>query len=63
MYKFIEGKEIIGMTKIAEKVGIDLSTLSRIVHGKQTTSKMTAYCIVKCINKNAEIKDYFIKLR
>lgn len=46
---------------VAEKVGITESTLSRIINNKQLTKKTTAYCIVKAINNDAEIEDYFIK--
>lgn len=45
--------------EIAEKIGIDESTLCRILKGKQGTKKTTAYCIVKCYDENAEINDYF----
>jgi plasmid maintenance system antidote protein VapI len=45
--------------EIAEKVGITEFTMSRIINQKQNTSKTTAYCIVKTIDKNAEIEDYF----
>lgn len=51
----------INQREIAERVGIDESTLSRIINGKQTTQKSTAYCIVKAIDPNAEVKDYFVR--
>lgn len=46
---------------IAEEVGITIFTLSRIINRVCTTSKTTAYCIVKTINENAEIEDFFEK--
>jgi plasmid maintenance system antidote protein VapI len=64
MYKAITEKfNEIKQREIAEKVGITEFTLSRIINRKQTTNKTTAYCIVKMINKNAEILDYFEKLK
>jgi len=45
----------------AEKIGIHPDTLRRIVNGKQECSKLTAYCITKYINSNAEIEDFFEK--
>ena len=62
MYKAIKEKfNNIKQTEIAEKVGITVETLNRIINEKQTTQKTTAYCIVKAINSNAEINEYFIK--
>lgn len=48
--------------KAAKVIGVDISTLSRILHGKQKCSKMLAYCIVKYYNKNAELNNYFIRI-
>lgn len=45
--------------EIAKKVGITEETLSRVINRKQTTTKTTAFCIVKMIDGNAEIEDYF----
>lgn len=45
--------------KAAEEIGITPEALCRILRGKVGTTKMTAYCITKCYNKNAEILDYF----
>ncbi|MBQ7798703.1 MAG: hypothetical protein IJ371_06240 [Clostridia bacterium] len=64
MYKAITEKfNNVKQREIAEKVGITEFTLSRIVNQKQNTSKTTAYCIVKMIDENAEIKDYFEKIK
>ena len=49
----------INQRAIARTIGITPETMNRIVNGKQTTNKTTAYCIVKAINQNAEINDYF----
>lgn len=51
----------INQREIAEKVGITEFTLSRIINEKQATQKTTAYCIVKAIDSNAEIQDYFVR--
>ena len=48
--------------KASEKIGIDISTLSRILHKKQKCSKIMAYCITKYIDQNAEINDYFTRI-
>ena len=64
MYKAITEKfNEIKQREIAEKVGITEFTMSRIINQKQNTSKTTAYCIVKMINENAEIQDYFEKVK
>lgn len=44
---------------IANKIGINEQTLSRILHKKQTCSKLIAYCLTKLNDENAEISDYF----
>ena len=46
----------------ADYIGIDQSTLSRILNGKQTASKVIAYCIVKTFNCDAEILDFFDRI-
>jgi DNA-binding XRE family transcriptional regulator len=53
--------EMINQRAVADKVGITPATLCRIVNGKQTTNKTTAYCIVKAIHNEATIDEYFIK--
>ena len=64
MYKAITEKfNEIKQKEIAEKVGITEYTISRIINQKQNTSKTTAYCIVKMINENAEIEEYFEKVK
>lgn len=62
MYTGIKEKfEMINQRAVADKVGITPATLCRIVNGKQTTNKTTAYCIVKAIHSEATIEEYFIK--
>lgn len=45
--------------EVAEKIGVTEFTLSKILNRKQSCSKMTAYCITKINDENAEILDYF----
>ena len=47
--------------KTADYIGITPTSLSRIMSGKQPTTKMTAYCITKAFDKEAEIEDYFVR--
>jgi DNA-binding XRE family transcriptional regulator len=46
--------------KTSKEIGINESTLCRILSGKQGTSKVVAYCITKYFNKESEILDYFV---
>lgn len=46
-------------SKIARTIGIDKSTLNRILQKKQGCSKRIAYSIVKASDKENEINDYF----
>lgn len=48
--------------KIADKLGLTPEGLSRILNGRANTKKLTAYCIVKLADTNAEIDDYFEKV-
>lgn len=60
MYYFKENIiNIFNQSAIARQVGITVETINRIFNRKQGCSKTTAYCIVKTINENAEILDYF----
>lgn len=63
MYLVRENKlDIIKRKKVAEKVGIHMSTMSRITTGKQMCSKKTAFCIAKAICESAEIEDFFTRV-
>lgn len=59
MFKIKKRIRFENQKEIAKKIGIDESTLCRILKGKQGTKKTTAYCIVKCYDEDAEIYDYF----
>ena len=61
LLKDIEKISIINQSQLAKKIGINQATLNRIFNKKQSCSKVIAYAIVKSINENAEIKDYFTK--
>ena len=50
-------------TKMAEIVGLNADTLRRIINGKQECSKLVAYCITKFLNEDAEIEDYFERVK
>lgn len=45
--------------EVAKEIGISPITLSKILNGKQTTQKTTAYCITKAFDKNGKILNYF----
>jgi plasmid maintenance system antidote protein VapI len=62
MYLLKKSIEIKNIGKTAEKIGINISTLSRILHKKQKCSKIMAYCITKYLDQNAEINDYFTRI-
>lgn len=61
MYILKNEMKIGNETKASKIIGIDIATLSRILHKKQKCSKILAYCISKYIDQNAEITDYFIR--
>ena len=48
--------------KIAEQLGIAPESLSRILNGRANTKKLTAYCIVKLYDNEANLEDYFEKV-
>ena len=62
MYLLTEDIKIKNVGKASKEIGINISTLSRILHKKQNCSKIMAYCITKYINQEAEISDYFLKI-
>lgn len=59
MYKIKQKIKIKNKTKFAKNVGIPISTLSRIINGKQNCSKVMAFCIAKHLNSTFEIEDIF----
>ena len=62
MYLFkIEIPVKINQTIASKVIGITQPTLSNILNGKVACRKVVAFCIVKYLDENAEIEDYFIK--
>jgi hypothetical protein len=62
MYIINEPIKFENVGKAAKEIGVNISTLSRILHRKQKCSKILAYCITKYIEQNAEINDYFTRI-
>ena len=63
MWKF-KDKEIAKMynkTAMADVIGLNADTVRRVINGKQSCSKLVAYCITKFLNSEAEIEEYFRK--
>lgn len=61
MYLFRDKNVAITYNKVqmAKVVGLNPDTLRRVINGKQSCSKLVAYCITKFLNSEAEILDYF----
>lgn len=47
---------------VAKTIGINPDTLSKMVKQDKTCMKLTAYCLTKLLNADAEIEDYFIRV-
>lgn len=56
--QLLDGRKI---NYLANKIGMSRDRLVRILNGQVVTRKLTAYCIVKACNPDAEINDYFIR--
>lgn len=68
MYRFKQEKrdEVIQkfkMTYLCKQVGLTGGYFSLIINGKKTCPKTTAYCIAKYFDSDAEIEDYFDRLK
>lgn len=64
MYILKENVNIqLNQTIASEVIGITQPNLSKILNRKVACRKVTAYSIVKYINENAEIDDYFEKIQ
>lgn len=64
MYKFKEGVDFkINQTIASEIIGLAQPTLSNILLRKVACRKVVAFCITKYLDENAEIEDYFEKVR
>ena len=53
----------INQTIASEVIGITQPCLSNILNGKVSCRKVVAYCITKYIDEDAEIEDYFDKIK
>lgn len=67
MYKIKEDiakiiKEKYKLSYLTKNAGVTRQHIYLILNKDQVCSKVVAYCITKCINANAEIEDYFIKI-
>lgn len=58
-----DAKVQINQTIASEVIGIAQPTLSNILNRKVACRKVTAYSIVKYIDEDAEIEDYFKKIQ
>lgn len=47
----------------SEQIGCNYNTLGMIMRGKLACSKVMAYCITKFLYSNAEIDDFFERVR
>lgn len=64
MYIFIGDKKLIKPKKKAsEIIGVSFPTLSNILNQRVACRKVVAYCITKYINSEAEIEDYFKRVK
>lgn len=64
MYVFKEGVEVkINQVKAGEVIGLTQPTLSNILNRKVACRKVVAYCITKYIDEDAEIEDYFERVK
>lgn len=63
MYIFKKNIDVkINQTIAGEVIGLAQPTLSNILNRKVACRKVVAFCIVKYIDENAEIEDYFDKV-
>ena len=64
MYLFREDVKInIKQVDACKEIGLTQANLSLILNRKYACRKVTAFCITKYIDKDAEIEDYFEKVR
>jgi hypothetical protein len=66
MYRFredVSNKLRDGQVKAGEIIGLSQPTLSNILRRKVLCRKVVAFCITKYIDPEAEIEDYFERVR
>ena len=54
--KILGGRTI---TYVAKQIGVTSTFLTAVFNGRRTCSRTVAYCIVKCLCRDAEVEDYF----
>lgn len=60
-----ETKELLKKYKqkaIAKEVGINPISISQMIRFNKPCIKLTAYCLTKFLNSDAEINDFFIRI-
>ena len=64
MYIFKQNLNVkINQTAASEVIGITQPTLSNILNRKVACRKVVAFCIVKYLDNDAEIEDYFERVK
>ena len=64
MYIFKEGLEVkIKQVEACKVIGITQANLSLILNRKMPCRKVVAFCITKYIDKEAEIEDFFERVK
>ena len=64
MYKLKDNKEVkINQTIASEVIGLSQPTLSNILNRKVACRKVVAFCITKYLDENANIEDYFERIK
>ena len=64
MYMFKKNIQIkINQTKASNVIGLAQPNLSKILNRKIACRKVTAFCITKYIDENAEIEDFFERVK
>lgn len=59
-----KAKDLLSYYKIklvAQAIGINATTLSDMIKKDRSCIKLTAYCLTKFLNPEAEIQDYFTR--
>ncbi len=64
MYMLKDNKEVkINQTIASEVIGLSQPTLSNILNRKVACRKVVAFCITKYLDENANIEDYFERIK
>lgn len=50
-------------TSIAKKVGVTKQTVINVCNGKTKCSREMAYCLTKALDPEAEIADFFVRIK